>query len=467
MQLDRSRISHNVLLIAAGTIALALVMLLALTGWQFAKDVHSLAQELLLEQIRTVRSEAVHVVGRIEQVLESKSVSLLEPLGELEEATKLRSPIADHPDRYPYSAIVNSQGVIVWHTDRQEEGRQLGREWYESVAYDLGTDVVKTKSSTLTGGVAAYDIHVPIFVAGTDVGSYHVGLSESWFNQWSKQTRRAYLFRGLVWLGLVTLVVAAAAASLAYLTCRISLLRTTVTETYMRAASELGRLSAGLAHEIRNPLHALRLNLHAFRRTQQDPSALEPQEIGRMLDESSHEIDRIDKLLQQLINFATPAQSRKEAFNLNAELEGVVDFIGQELRRSNVNVHLAVPKCPVSIRMDPARLRQIMLNLLHNARDAMPKGGCIDVQLTRQDSHVEIAVADEGSGIADADLPHIFEPFFTTSDAGTGLGLALVKRFVREAGGDITCETNDPHGTRFCVRLTAAAGVKYHGGGGK
>lgn len=89
------------------------------------------------------------------------------------------------------------------------------------------------------------------------------------------------------------------------------------------------------------------------------------------------------------------------------------------------------------------------------------------MQLTRQDSHVEIAVADEGSGIADADLPHIFEPFFTTSDAGTGLGLALVKRFVREAGGDITCETNDPHGTRFCVRLTAAAGVKYHGGGGK
>jgi two-component system sensor histidine kinase HydH len=285
-------------------------------------------------------------------------------------------------------------------------------------------------------------------------------LNQALFGQRLGETKTTLLSGRSLWFAVILFVTIAAAASLVAGSRRMRRLQQTVTDTYMQAASELGRLAAGLAHEIRNPLHALRLNLHAFSRTRQDPTALEPAEINRMLEQSACEIDRIDKLLHQLIDFATPSEPRAEAFNMSAELDGVIDFIRQELRRSRVDVHLELPRVPISVCMDPARLRQIMLNLLHNARDSMPDGGRIEVIVSRRDTHVEILVVDQGCGIAEADRPHIFEPFFSSSDDGTGLGLALVKRFVQEAGGDIHCEANQPEGTRFRIRLAEATKVR-------
>jgi two-component system, NtrC family, sensor histidine kinase HydH len=365
--------------------------------------------------------------------------------------------VAGDPARYAYAAVVDSGGVLRWHTDRRQWGKQLGREWYESLVPDLGVDVVRTRDEMLAGGRVVYDLRVPIVDGGRYAGSYHLGLSQDGFAERWMRERRGVLIRHAPRAAVIVLVFAAAAWSLYFLSTRLLMLQKTATQTYMRAAAELGRLAAGLAHEIRNPLHAVRLNLHAFRRAHQDPGTLEPAEVTRMLDQSSREIDRIDRLLGQLIHFATPEEPRVEAFNLNAELEGIVDFISQELRRSDVDVRLDLPKSPASVRMDRARLRQIMLNLLHNARDSMPDGGRIDVRVVRKDSRVEILVSDQGCGIAEADRPHVFEPFFTTSDDGTGLGLALVKRFVEEAGGQIRCRPNTPHGTQFVIRFGEAS----------
>ncbi|MCH5374345.1 MAG: ATP-binding protein [Planctomycetes bacterium] len=456
---------RNKFWLANVTIALSLVLLLTLTVWQSVADLHSLRNDLLREEILVVRAEAVRTAARVEQSLKSVGDANLDDLGKTAEALAwLRKDVDRRDVRYPYAAIVDSGGTVVWHTDPSQRGKHLRREWYESVAYEVGTDVVRTRSPVLSTGVLAYDVHVPILANGEEVGTYHIGLSQAWFAQRFADAKRQFLLERSLSVGAVFLVVVAAAASLYAISRRTQMLKTTVTRTYMRAASELGRLAAGLAHEIRNPLQALRLNLHTFRRTQQDSQMLEPAEIARMLDQSSAEIDRIDTLLSQLINFATPAKPRAEAFSLNSELEGVVDFISQELRRSDIDVHVDLPKSPVSIRMDRARLRQIMLNLLHNARDSMPDGGRIDVAITRKDPHVEIVVSDQGGGIAEADLPHIFEPFFTTSVDGSGLGLALVKRFVEEAGGEICCEANQPHGTRFRVRLTEAISAGHHRG---
>jgi signal transduction histidine kinase len=458
MEPVRSVITRTALAIAVSAIALALVLLPLVTVWWFVSDLNTLRYDLLRKEIHAMRSITERSAGHFEQLLESDPDAAL---GDVVLLQRLK-PFLPHTDdgqapRYAYAAVVGDDGVILSHTDPDRRGRQLGRDWYDRVLYPLGTDVRRTRSQALTGGLPAYDVYAQILVHGDKAGSYHLGLGQRWFDTWTAGARRDFLVRRSLGTGAVWLVAAAAAVSLYYLTRRVLVLRRAVTETYMRAASELGRLSAGLAHEIRNPLHALRLNLHAFQRTQQDRDALEPQEITRMLAESSTEIDRIDHLLRQLINFATPGEASSQTFNLNSELEGVVDFIGQELQRSNVQVHLSVPRYPVSVRMDSARLRQIMLNLLHNARDSMPEGGPIHVNLTRKNGQVEIAVADQGRGIAEADLPHIYEPFFTTSDDGTGMGLALVRRFVQEVGGDVRCEANQPRGTRFRIRLAEAA----------
>lgn len=231
-----------------------------------------------------------------------------------------------------------------------------------------------------------------------------------------------------------------------------------VPDTYQRAAAELAQLAAGLAHEIRNPLHALRLNLHAFRRTQEDRFALKPEEIARMLDQSAAEIDRIDRLLRELIGFAAPLQPRVEVLDLNSELEDVVEFLRHEFQRTQVELRLELPKWPAQVEMDRSRLRQVLLNLLYNARDAMPEGGVIAVEADRREGWMEITVSDQGGGITEADMPHLFEPFFTTSESGTGLGLAVVRRFVHEAGGQITCENlSGENGSRtgalFRIRL--------------
>ncbi len=444
-------------------LALALLVLVAFTVWSFLEDLRSLRLHALSEEIHGMRFQAAEAVGHIEQELESTGGASLDSLAVGDVLARTRASLDGDADQFPYAAVVTLNGLIVGHTDRERQGKQLGHEWYESVVYDLGTDVVLTRSPVLTPGTTAYDVRVPIVVDGEEVGKYHIGLSQAWFDRRLVGARSEFFLRRSLPLAGIFVVTVLTIAAIIARSRRLLTLQKTVTDTYMQAASELGRLAAGLAHEVRNPLHALRLNLHAFRRTQQNPTALEPTEIARMLEQSSCEIDRIDKLLHQLIDFATPNEPRAKAFNLNSELEGVVDFIRQELRRNNTDVQLEMPKSPISVCMDPARLRQIMLNLLHNARDSMPEGGQITVKLLRKDAQVEILVADQGGGIAEADRPHIFEPFFSASDDGTGLGLALVKRFVQEAGGDIDCEPNQPHGTRFRIRLIEAANGRHHG----
>ncbi len=451
-----SEVSRKSLVVATVAIAVALVVLPTMTFRMFLVDLRSRQQVLLLDEIQELRAQAARTAGRIELFLESSSAAELGDLAELGLLDAVKELVASVPTRYVYAAVVDSSGILRWHSDRRQWGKQLGREWYDSTIPDLGADVVRTRDEILAADHAVYDLRVPIVHDGRYVGSYHLGLAQDGLAQRWLRERRDVLIRHVPWAAVIVLVFAAAAWSLYFLSTRLLLLQETATQYYAAAAADLGRLAAGLAHEIRNPLRALQLNLHAFRRAQQDPRTLEPAEVSRMLDQSSREIDRVDRLLGLLIHFATPEESHVEAFDLNAELEGVIDFISQELCRSDVDVQLDLPKSPTSVRMDRARLRQIMLNLLQNARNSMPDGGCIDVLVVRKDSRVEITVSDEGRGIAEADRPHVFEPFFTTSNDGTGLGLALVKRFVEEAGGQIHCRPNTPHGTRFVIRLPEA-----------
>ncbi len=450
-------VSRKTCHLASGMIVVALVVLSAVTLDLFLAYLRSRQRDLLLDELQEVRAQAVRTVGRVEQFLEARSKADWDDLAEAGLLDAAQQWVARDPARYAYAAVVDVGGVLRWHTDRQQWGEQLGREWYESLARDLGVDVVRTRDEILAGGRAVYDLRVPIVHDSRSVGSYHLGLSLDGFAERWMHERRGILIRYATRAVAMVLVFAAAMWSLYFLSTRLLRLQKMATRAYMRAAAELGRLAAGLAHEIRNPLHAVRLNLHAFRRAQQDPGTLEPAEVARMLQQSSQEIDRIDRLLGQLIHFASPDDPRVEGFNLNAELEGIIDFISQELRRSNVEIQLDLPKSPASVRMDRARLRQIMLNLLHNARDAMPEGGRIGVRVMREDSRVRILVSDEGCGIAEADRPHVFEPFFTASTDGTGLGLALVKRFVEEAGGQIRCHPNTPRGTQFVIRLSEAS----------
>lgn len=445
--LTRSAIS------AYGCICVALLLLLGLSVWSTYRELQMFRSALLQAEVSRIRSHAERTVGRLERELESQAETDLNAIDRDSWLSEYWDRVIPREDQRLYAALVDRDGRIVLHSDGNLAGGQLGRQWYERLADEAGTEVVETRSAALTTGEQALDVRVPILLNGREIGEYHAGFDLAWFEQWSADQQSGFLRQRTLLVGSVLLIVLLAATSLYYIATHSVFLRRAVNTAHLERTAEISQLAAGLAHEIRNPLHAIRLNLHTFGRAQESGSTLAPDEVKTMLDQSSHEIERIDRLMQELVGFATPEDPRDELIDLKAELKGVVDFIDQEMIRNDVEVRTEFPQRPIFVRIDSGRLRQIVLNLLHNAADASDSHGRILVAVTVRASRVVITVADNGQGISDADRARIFEPFFTTKTDGTGLGLALVKRFVEEADGTIVCEQNPQGGTIFRIQL--------------
>ena len=360
--------------------------------------------------------------------------------------------------RQLYAAIVDPAGVVLVHSDPKLEGGQLGSRWYERVVRDAGEEMFEIRRAELTGGPRALDIRVPIEIGGRAVAEYHEGIDADWLDTRTAAKREQILWRWGMVIGAIVVVVLLAGWSLHYIARRSLLLRQAIGLAHLQRFSELGQLTAGLAHEIRNPLHAIRLNLHTFRRVYQGESQLEPDEVAAMIDESNVEIERVEQLMHELLGFTSPEAAHEEVIDLGAEVEATRTFVTQGLLEQQNEVSVRLPEQKLLVRMDPSRLRQIMLNLLMNASDAVEEGGRIEVAVARRGGRAEITVCDNGPGVPPTDRQRIFEPFYSTKQRGSGLGLALVKRFVEEADGTITCE--DASDTGACFRIVLPERVK-------
>jgi signal transduction histidine kinase len=455
------RRSINRLSVAAYTciwVALALVVMLGV--WGAYRDVGAARETALRKEIATIRSHAVRTVGRIERGLEQQSAP--PDLATVREDRWIRQfwqRVVSSEGRRLYGAIVNSQGNVVMHSDPHLEGRQLADDWYDRVHRESVEDVFDTQSHALADGRRAYDIRVPIDVGGETVGHYHAGFDVDWFQEHTAAAQSEILRRWTIVIGGISVVVLLAGASLYYIASRSAAMRHVAAMAQLQRATELGQVAAGLAHEIRNPLHAIRLNLHALGRLPDGSAKLNAVQVSTIINESNEEIARLDRLIEELLGFAKPDELREEEIDLVAELRVTLSFISQEMQCSGVELRTRIPDQAAMVHMDPTRLKQIMLNLLMNAKEAAGEGGRIDVGLANHDERVEIRVSDDGPGIPEGDREHIFEPFYTTKEGGSGLGLALVKRFVEEADGRVYCDSNG-RGTTFCLVLPALVTAK-------
>ncbi|MBI2479498.1 MAG: hypothetical protein HYV60_12950 [Planctomycetia bacterium] len=438
---------------AYGCICVALALLLGLSIWSTYRELRHYRSALLLAEGSRLRFHAERIVGRLERELEPHEEFDLSEVDNKDWLIEYWRRVIPHEEQRLYAALVDRDGTVLLHSDSNRIGARLSRHWYDRLATEAGDLVVETRSNALTAGERALDVRVPVVLDDQEVGEFHAGFDMAWFENWSSARQGAFLRQRTLLVGAVLLIVLLASTSLYYIATHSVFLRRAVNTAQLERTAEIRQLAAGLAHEIRNPLHAIRLNLHTFGRAQDSDSALEPAEIKTMLDQSSREIDRIDRLMQELVSFATPEVPRDELIDLKAELSGVVEFIDQEMLHNDVRVTTGLPPQPVFVRIDSGRLRQILLNLLHNAAYASQSPGQIIVAVAVRGSSVEITITDNGSGVADADRERIFEPFFTTKSDGTGLGLALVKRFVDEADGEIRCEQSSSGGAVFRIRL--------------
>jgi two-component system, NtrC family, sensor kinase len=230
-------------------------------------------------------------------------------------------------------------------------------------------------------------------------------------------------------------------------------------QTELRRAERLatvGRISAQITHEIRNPLNSIGLNAELL----EEELAAHPdasQEALQLVAAIGREVDRLNGVTEEYLRFARLPRATLVRQDLNDILSGLLDFLTPELAAARVEVTRGLAPGLPAIRGDEALLRAAFLNLVRNAREAMPGGGTLTVRTRRADGGaVEAEVADTGGGIPPGDLTRIFDPFYSTKERGTGLGLAFAQQVARDHGGSIRCESTVGRGTSFTLRLPAA-----------
>ncbi|HEY5974263.1 MAG TPA: response regulator [Geobacteraceae bacterium] len=211
--------------------------------------------------------------------------------------------------------------------------------------------------------------------------------------------------------------------------------------------ASLGYLAAGMAHEIRNPLNSISLFIQLIKSGLDDP---EKQEFS---DKILKEVDRIDAILRKLLDTAKRPKFEISDVFIDRVLEATLELFAPQIAVHGITVERRYEGLPGAIKADPSEIEQIFTNLFLNAIHEMPAGGRLTVSLDHDDREVIIRVSDTGKGIPAEFLPNIFDPFVTTKSKGTGMGLAVVLRIVKNYKGRIQVERSDSQGTTFCIHL--------------
>jgi two-component system sensor histidine kinase HydH len=219
----------------------------------------------------------------------------------------------------------------------------------------------------------------------------------------------------------------------------------------------IGRLAAGIAHEVRNPLGVIRASAVMVRE-----SFAPGDEAYRACEFIREEIDRLNGLITALLGFARPTEPRLRPVRLDDVVERALGLAADDLGRRGIAVARAADGAPSSVPADPDLLAQVVLGLVTNAAEALGESGRIEIRLARDPAGVALDVADSGPGVPADRASQLFEPFFTTKPTGTGLGLAMAARIVQAHGGSIETVAGrgaGPGGAGACfrIRLRSAA----------
>ncbi len=219
----------------------------------------------------------------------------------------------------------------------------------------------------------------------------------------------------------------------------------------------MGQFAAGIAHELRNPLTAIRSTIQYF-----ESEFNEGTDQKRLAHDVLDEVDRLNGIVGSLLSLAQPAESNPEEIHIRQEIVRCVNFIEAKAKTQNVTLKADFEEYLPDLKFDPGELRQVLLNVMMNGLQAMPEGGVLSVKTSYlapgirdpiSDGRISIAIEDQGNGIPAALRQRVLEPFFTTKAGGTGLGLAICNSIVKRYNGEILIDEAGGGGTQVRILL--------------
>jgi two-component system, sporulation sensor kinase E len=212
-------------------------------------------------------------------------------------------------------------------------------------------------------------------------------------------------------------------------------------------------LAAGVAHEIGNPLNSLNIHLQLIEREARKHDGAKRAELQESVAVARAEVNRLDSIITQFLRAIRPTRPRLRPENVNSIVEEAVRFFTPEIKDRDIVVEQELRSDLPLLDLDRDQMKQAFYNVIKNSFEAMKSRGILRIRTDKDDSHVMIKFNDTGGGISAENLSHVFEPYFTTKSSGTGLGLLIVRRIVREHGGELSIESSEGKGLAVTIRL--------------
>ncbi len=441
----------------AGPVGLFLLFDIGLFAWLIFR---SLSQRELDRILLETRAEAQDLAGRLTRSAEQTGGDLFTAIALEQETQTYIDSVLRQRQIVQTVEITDKNGVLVMK-ERREAELSLPAPAIDGAA-ELGSRPPRIETRTIErqqtrdlplglADLGTLDVTVPI----GEFGSLRIGISQPEMEKRVGILRRE-LLRQTTLIGGLTLAIVGVAFTIIWVLLRRGE-RLEVQAAEAERLAYLGTLAAGLAHEIRNPLNSLNLNMQMLEEDLGDPQG---EATGRrLLAITRAEIGRLERLVSDFLAYARPRALTLEESTAADLLLAAREVMTAQIATRGAEVRLDDESDGATVRVDSEQIQQLLLNLMHNALAATEGTGRkpeIVLGARRDGSRVELSVRDNGRGIPAADRARVFEIFYSTRKGGTGLGLAIADRIALAHGGTLSFESEEGFGTRFWISLPLA-----------
>ena len=440
-------------MISAAVFVVLVLATLAVVAHLIFKD---LSQQVITRNLLNSLSEVKKQMSEEES---TKGEGPLEKSPELSQGVPLAPPETPPEAHQPQVRRFVMRGIREFFTIRDKDGKVVGRGVRTRVIGQLepihddnvmSTGPVEEEWDLGNGKKKVLSIHEAVDPTGKTIAE--VGIPLDQVEEYLRPVRRSLIARTLVGAGVTLLLLGGAFAYVLRLVQRTRRLETEAQMSERRA--HVATLAREMAHEIRNPLNAMSINLEMLEEELGGKTAGNPDEVKNFLRSIKGEIRRLKDLTENFLSYARPPQLNMDAKDLNRFLEEICVFVQPEAEARRIQLVRDLDPMLPSVDFDSAQLRQAVLNILSNAQQVVPEGGTIRVRSRMEPKgEVRISIQDTGPGMSQEVRENIFQPFYSHREGGTGLGLPIARRAVEAHGGRIEVDSELGLGSTFHIIL--------------